>query len=117
MTTIPASHRDILEGNNFAHIATLMKDGSPQVTPVWIDIDGDTIVFNTAEGARRRATSTATAASRSLSTTRRTLTATSRFEAWWKPRRRPAPTPTSTRCPRSTRELIRTEAETRRNNA
>ena len=27
-----------------------MKDGSPQVTPVWIDIDGDTIVFNTAEG-------------------------------------------------------------------
>lgn len=50
MTTIPASHRDILEGKNFAHIATLMKDGSPQVTPVWIDIDGDTIVFNTAEG-------------------------------------------------------------------
>ena len=27
-----------------------MKDGSPQVTPLWIDIDGDTIVFNTAEG-------------------------------------------------------------------
>ena len=48
MTTIPASHRDILEGKNFAHVATLMKDGSPQVTPVWIDIEGDTIV-NTAE--------------------------------------------------------------------
>ena len=50
MVSIPASHRDIFEGKNFAHVATLMKDGSPQVTPVWIDIEGDTIVFNTAEG-------------------------------------------------------------------
>ena len=50
MVSIPASHRDIFEGKNFAHVATLMKDGSPQVTPLWIDIDGDTIVFNTAEG-------------------------------------------------------------------
>lgn len=50
MTAIPASHRDILEGKNFAHIATLMQDGSPQVTPVWIDVDGDTVIFNTAEG-------------------------------------------------------------------
>lgn len=45
---IPESHRDILLGKNFAHIATLMPDGSPQVTPVWIDLDGDTILFNTA---------------------------------------------------------------------
>lgn len=50
MTAIPASHRDIFENPNFAQIATLMKDGSPQVTPVWIDLDGDTIVFNTADG-------------------------------------------------------------------
>lgn len=51
MVAIPASHRDIFEGKNFAHIATVMKDGSPQVTPVWIDIDGDdTILFNTADG-------------------------------------------------------------------
>ncbi len=35
---------------NFAHLATLMRDGSPQVTPVWVDIDGDRIVVNTAEG-------------------------------------------------------------------
>lgn len=48
MASIPASHRDILENANFAHIATLMADGSPQVTPVWIDVDGDEIVFNTA---------------------------------------------------------------------
>ena len=50
MVSIPQSHRDIFEGKNFAHIATLMKDGSPQVTPVWIDVDGDTVIFNTAEG-------------------------------------------------------------------
>jgi PPOX class probable F420-dependent enzyme len=31
------------------HIATLMKDGSPQVTPVWADTDGEHIVINTSE--------------------------------------------------------------------
>ncbi len=40
----------IFEGKNFAHLATLMKDGSPQVTPVWVDYDGDFILVNTAEG-------------------------------------------------------------------
>src|SRR6185437_16288893 len=39
----------ITEGKNFAHVATLMKDGSPQVTPVWIDYDGTYVVFNTEE--------------------------------------------------------------------
>ncbi|MEP6871310.1 MAG: PPOX class F420-dependent oxidoreductase [Anaerolineaceae bacterium] len=50
---IPASHRDLLEKPNFAHVATLMKDGSPQVTPVWIDINGEKILFNTAEGRQK----------------------------------------------------------------
>ena len=50
---IPASHRDLLENKNFAHVATLMKDGSPQVTPVWIDIEGENILFNTAEGRQK----------------------------------------------------------------
>jgi PPOX class probable F420-dependent enzyme len=42
----------LLENKNFAFIATLMNDGSPQITPVWIDIDKDdnTILINTAEG-------------------------------------------------------------------
>ncbi|PFG73865.1 PPOX class F420-dependent oxidoreductase [Tepidiforma thermophila] len=48
--SIPASHRDLFEKPNFGHLATLMPDGSPQVTPVWVDIDGDTILVNTAEG-------------------------------------------------------------------
>lgn len=40
----------LIEGRNFAHLATLMKEGSPQVTPVWVDHDGDLILVNTAEG-------------------------------------------------------------------
>lgn len=50
---IPASHRDILEGKNFAHIATLMPDGTPQVTPVWIDVEGDLVLFNTSVGRQK----------------------------------------------------------------
>jgi PPOX class probable F420-dependent enzyme len=45
--SIPDSHRDILTGKNFANVATLMPDGSPQVTPVWIDLDGGDVLFNT----------------------------------------------------------------------
>ena len=42
----------LLNGKNFAYLSTLMKDGSPQVTPTWIDIDkdGNSILINTAEG-------------------------------------------------------------------
>jgi len=40
----------LLTGKNFAFIATLMKDGSPQITPTWIDFDGNSILINTAEG-------------------------------------------------------------------
>lgn len=47
---ISDSVRRLLEGKNFAHLATLMKDGSPQVTIVWIDVEGDRIIVNTAEG-------------------------------------------------------------------
>ena len=31
----------LVKGKNFAYISTLMKDGSPQVTPTWVDIDKD----------------------------------------------------------------------------
>ncbi|MFL6523898.1 MAG: PPOX class F420-dependent oxidoreductase [Nitrososphaera sp.] len=42
----------LFEGKNFAFFATLMKDGSPQVTPTWVDIDknNNTILVNTAKG-------------------------------------------------------------------
>src|SRR6187200_3738521 len=40
----------IIQKNSFAFLGTLMKDGSPHVTPVWIDIVDNTILINTAEG-------------------------------------------------------------------
>jgi PPOX class probable F420-dependent enzyme len=40
----------LFEGRNFAFLATVRKDGSPQVTPTWIDRDNDTILINTAKG-------------------------------------------------------------------
>ena len=43
-------HKQILDKKTFAHLATLMPDGSPQVTPVWVDYEGDRIVINSAEG-------------------------------------------------------------------
>lgn len=50
MATIPEQAKALLKGKNFAHLATLMPDGSPQVTPVWVDHDGDTVLVNTAKG-------------------------------------------------------------------
>ena len=38
------------EGKNFAAVSTLMPDGSPQVSIVWVDADGEYIYINTAEG-------------------------------------------------------------------
>jgi PPOX class probable F420-dependent enzyme len=35
---------------NYATVATIRGDGSAQLTPVWIDWDGESVVFNTAEG-------------------------------------------------------------------
>ena len=38
------------EGKNFAALATTMPDGSPQVSLVWVDSDGEHVIINTAEG-------------------------------------------------------------------
>ena len=52
MNQITEPITQLLKGKNFAYLSTLMKDGSPQVTPTWIDIDkdGNNILVNTAEG-------------------------------------------------------------------
>jgi PPOX class probable F420-dependent enzyme len=42
--------RRFLEAPNFASIATTMPDGAPHVSTVWIDLDGDDVWVNTAEG-------------------------------------------------------------------
>ncbi len=48
--TLSEDVRRLLDGPNLAHLATLIPDGSPQVSPVWVDRDGDQILANTAEG-------------------------------------------------------------------
>ena len=48
--SIPPEAYGLLDDPNFAHVVTLMEDGTPHVTPVWIDRDGDIPVFNTAKG-------------------------------------------------------------------
>ena len=51
-TTIPASHADLLQITKpaFAQLATVNADGTPQVTPVWVDYDGTHLLVNTARG-------------------------------------------------------------------
>jgi PPOX class probable F420-dependent enzyme len=44
------SVRKIFEGKNFVFISSIMKDGSPQVTPTWVDIENGNILVNTAIG-------------------------------------------------------------------
>jgi PPOX class probable F420-dependent enzyme len=46
---IPEELKDILNKRAFAHLATVMPDGSPQVTPVWCDFDGTHVRINSAK--------------------------------------------------------------------
>jgi len=41
----------LVSGPNFAHLASLMSDGAPQVAPVWVDLERDTILVGTGEGS------------------------------------------------------------------
>jgi PPOX class probable F420-dependent enzyme len=41
--------KQLLDGPNFAHLATLMPDGSPQSVPVWVGREGDRIIICTGE--------------------------------------------------------------------
>ena len=50
MAAIPDEAKHLFENKEMAHVATLNADGSPQVSAVWIALDGDLITFNTAEG-------------------------------------------------------------------
>src|SRR5438046_5955650 len=48
--TIPEKYKDLFDKKAFANLATVMPDGSPQVTPVWVDYDGTHVLVNTARG-------------------------------------------------------------------
>jgi PPOX class probable F420-dependent enzyme len=53
MTELSEDARSLIEKPNLAHFVTLMKNGSPQVTPVWVDHDGTHVLINTAEGRQK----------------------------------------------------------------
>ena len=50
---LPSGARDLLDAPNFATVATLEPDGSPQASVVWIAREGDTLVFSTVRGRRK----------------------------------------------------------------
>ncbi len=47
---IPDEFCDLFEKKTFGHLATVMNNGTPQVTPVWCDYDGTHVRINTAKG-------------------------------------------------------------------
>ena len=49
MTTLPNKVKNLIDRPNFAHFATLMKDGGPHVDPVWVAREGDRILIGTGE--------------------------------------------------------------------
>ena len=51
--TVPEEYLDLLQKRAFGHLATLMPDGSPQVTPVWVDFDGTHVLVNSALGRQK----------------------------------------------------------------
>jgi PPOX class probable F420-dependent enzyme len=50
MAQIEGRSRELLEQPNFCFVATVRADGTPHVAPVWVDVDGDEVVLNTAKG-------------------------------------------------------------------
>jgi PPOX class probable F420-dependent enzyme len=53
MATLPDSHLDLLDRETFAALGTVMRDGTPHITPVWVDHDGDDVLVNTAAGRQK----------------------------------------------------------------
>ena len=51
--SIPDSHADLFNKKAFGNLATLNADGTPQVTPIWVDLAGGFVFFNSARGRRK----------------------------------------------------------------
>jgi len=51
MATLSPEVKSLLDRPNFAHLATLMADGSPHATPVWVGREGERVVICTSEGS------------------------------------------------------------------
>ena len=53
MAAIPAKYEDIVHKRTFAMLGTIMPNGRPQVTPVWVDAENGRILVNTAAGRQK----------------------------------------------------------------
>jgi PPOX class probable F420-dependent enzyme len=53
MTPLADDVRALFDGPNYAHVATLMPDGSPHSVPVWIGLEADNIAFLTSPSSRK----------------------------------------------------------------
>ena len=47
---LPQSVKKIMQDKAYGHVVTFGADGKPQMTMVWMDVEGDEVLFNTAEG-------------------------------------------------------------------
>lgn len=47
---IEGRSRELLEDRNFGHVVTLRDDGTPHVTVVWVDVEDDELLLNSADG-------------------------------------------------------------------
>jgi PPOX class probable F420-dependent enzyme len=53
MPGLPPPARDLVDGPNTAHLATVLPDGSPHCVPLWIGTDGDRVAFFTGPDSRK----------------------------------------------------------------
>jgi len=50
-TALSPEVKQLIDRPNFAHLATLMPDGSPQSVPVWVGREGDRLIICTGENS------------------------------------------------------------------
>jgi len=50
MTQLPEELLQLLKGRSPCYVATIMPDGSPQLTQTWVDTNGTQVVVNTVQG-------------------------------------------------------------------
>ena len=53
MPEVDDGTRRLLEGRNYAHLATILPDGSPHSVPIWVGLEGDRIAFFTQPQSRK----------------------------------------------------------------
>jgi PPOX class probable F420-dependent enzyme len=53
MVELDEKAKKLLKGNNFVFLATVNADGTPHLTPTWVDTDGENVLINTAQGRRK----------------------------------------------------------------